>query len=303
MEINTAAPLLPDYITQNPEFRHFHKDRAMTGLASLQSGTHVNVVLEAESRMLDGVELPTSGLLYWLEKGHDTLFRLTSWDDMPGIIGDRNLGTGAYRVVSALVLAPSATPVPIPPAPPFQWPNENMKNLVAAAPASPYTRALLRVKFNVPIPPEAVTLEAIEAFLKDHKPVVAAPPAVEARPQPSTLPPRPPASLYSRRRAEIDRGEYIAVTGRIDGYTYATEHWTQEATVRVPLSVFEDGEDEVDDYVRSEVSDADRDYGDTDYGDSEVTDFEIDACMSDVMQEAEDKIAERDGTTNNEDEE
>ena len=176
-----------------------------------------------------------------------------------------------------------------PPPPKFRWPSEDLKNLVSAAPTSPYTRALLRVKYNKPLPPEAVTLEAIEEFLAALPPVVA-----PARNRGST--PLPPPASPTRRstdREQIDRGEYVEVQGRRDGRTYSTENWTKSGTVRVPLSVFEEGERAIKDFVSDVVDDMETDYGDTDYGDTEYDDFEIESDLDEAMEEAERMIAER----------
>jgi N-acetyl-anhydromuramyl-L-alanine amidase AmpD len=50
---------------------------------------------------------------------------------------------------------------------PYQWPNHDLKNLVMFAPMSPYTRTLLRIKFNDPVPDGATTFEQIEAWLAE----------------------------------------------------------------------------------------------------------------------------------------
>ena len=184
---------------------------------------------------------------------------------------------------------------PPPPKPAFRWPSADLKNLVIAAPTSPYTRALLRGTYNKPLPPEAMTPEAIEEFL-------ASLPPVEAK-KAAAPPPAAPAPAIGRRatqRQELIAGEYVDVDGRREGTTTQYESWTKSGTVRVPLSVFEECEYAVKDYVKDEVDNMEPDYGNTDYGDTDYGDFEIDSDMTEVMEEAERLIAERDGTNDEE---
>lgn len=285
---------LPQSVTENPRYRLTHPQPELGKITALTSGTRLRLTVNDGTRTVRRLAaVPTEGLLYWLtpplNDSTSAAFRLDSWDSVPELTGDPLLGTTETTVESFEILEPG-------PKIPFNWPNEDLKNLVKAAPASPYTRALLRVKFNKPLPPEALTFEAIEEFL-----ATLPPPAIKA----SALKYPTPAPTTGRRSEsdELRAGEYVEVEGTREGYTHSTENWTKNATVRVPLSVFENGPDAVEDYVREWVDDnAECDYGDSDYGGSEYGDFNLDTDLDDAMTEAEEKIAERDGTNNDEDE-
>jgi hypothetical protein len=171
---------------------------------------------------------------------------------------------------------------------PFCWPSQDLKNLVQLAPLSPYTRALLRIKFNRPVPDGCTTFEQIEAWLATLPPPVPPPPT--PRNAPTYTAPR------STRRDEISRGEYVTITGRIEGWSLMREYWTQEEDVQVPLSIWEDGENAVRDYVYREVCDSDRSYGETEgTGDRDDDGLEILDDLEDLLEQAEEMIARRDG--------
>ena len=165
---------------------------------------------------------------------------------------------------------------------PYKWPSHDLKNLVLLAPMSPYTRALLRIKFNCPVPDGATNFEQIEAWLATLKP-----------PTPPPLPPAPP-----RRRNEVDLGEFILVTGVETGYCVYNRSYEKRDEIRVPLSVFEQGKRAVRDYVRDVIGDQDADdsYNDYDYSETILNDFDIEDDLDDLMEQAEDMVAERDGT-------
>jgi hypothetical protein len=180
---------------------------------------------------------------------------------------------------------------PRPEAPPYNWPNHDLKNLVLLAPTSPYTRALLRIKFNCPVPDGATTFEQIEAWLAEIKPV--AKPAVSDRWQPD----RPTRSQLLAQ--EIERGEYIEVTGEIEGYELRREYYSQTADVRVPLSIWlqaimDDDRDDLEQYVADRVRDASYDYHDSEhYDNGDETSFEIEDDLDTCTEEAQRMLEER----------
>ena len=181
---------------------------------------------------------------------------------------------------------PTTNPIeaPRPEAPPYTWPNQDLKNLVQLAPMSPYTRALLRIKFNRPLPDGCTTFEQIESWLATLPPVrFSSPPAYS---------PRPPAPS---RNVEIQRGEFITVEARIYGSETQYVGWSKEGGVDVPLSVWQDGAEAVRDYVEAELEDYDPDYGDTDYGDWNTDGLELESDMEELMERADRMIRERDG--------
>lgn len=183
---------------------------------------------------------------------------------------------------------------------PYTWPNQDLRNLVQLAPMSPYTRALLRIKYNRPVPEDRTTFEQIDAWLA----TLPAPTPPKKQTPASNVWARPGPSTYDLQRQEIANGEYLRVNGRIDGYECRKEYWRRECEVRVPLSVFEEGVDAVRDYVEEEVRDCDPDYGDSDYdGDGSDDGLEIEECLDDLMAEAEEMIRVRDGEDEDEDEE
>ena len=131
---------------------------------------------------------------------------------------------------------PTTNPIeaPRPEAPPYTWPNQDLKNLVQLAPMSPYTRALLRIKFNRQLPDGCTTFEQIESWLATLPPVrFSSPPAYSHR---------PPAPS---RNVEIQRGEFITVEARIYGSETQYVGWSKEGGVDVPLSVWQDGAEAV----------------------------------------------------------
>jgi hypothetical protein len=187
---------------------------------------------------------------------------------------------------------------PRPEAPPYNWPSHDLKNLVLLAPMSPYTRALLRIKFNCPVPDGATTFEQIEAWLATLKPI-----------------PKPPTSAsiwdagwtppHDTTAAEIRRGEYIEVDAQETGHNHYTRSWTKRSEVQVPLSVWEAGKDAVEEYVQDEISTLEEDEDDRRFEFSESgddTDFEIIDDLDALMERAEQMIAERDGDDEDEDE-
>jgi hypothetical protein len=175
---------------------------------------------------------------------------------------------------------------PRPEAPPYNWPSHDMKNLVMLAPMSPYTRALLRIKFNCPVPDGATTFEQIEAWLATLKP--------PKRPPPARTPSTP-----NPREQEIERGEYIEVTGLIEGYELRKEYYKQYADVRVPLSIWlqaimDDDRCDLEQYVADRVRNASYDYCDSEYYDSgDETSFEIQDDLDTCMEEAQQMLEER----------
>lgn len=198
--------------------------------------------------------------------------------------------------------APPNIEAPRPEPLPYTWPNQDLRNLVQLAPMSPYTRALLRIKYNRPVPENCTTFEQIDAWLATLP--APAPTPQKAAPSGGFINAgNTGISTYERRRREIANGEFLNVTGKIDGYEYRKEYWTKECTVEVPLSVFEEGEDAVRDYVDEEVRECDPDYGDSDYDSSEDDGIEIEEDLDDLMAEAEEMIRIRDGEDEDEDEE
>lgn len=172
---------------------------------------------------------------------------------------------------------------PRPEAPPYNWPNQDLKNLVTLAPMSPYTRALLRIKYNRPVPDNCTTFEQIEAWL-------ATLPTVETT----------RASGYSsarNRNREIDNDEYVDVEARLTGYSNYTQNWEKSGTISVPLSVWELGKDEVEEYVRLKIDDFDEcSDGDYEYnGSGDDDNFEIEGDLDGLMEDAEALIRQRDG--------
>ena len=279
---------LPTSITEDPLFRANHPlHRSVEDIRSIPSGTRVRIT-PATSDYFGS--FPTEGVLYW--GGHDDVrFCLDSWigvlrHNEPFYHLDSPDRIGSFEILD---------PIPEGTAPPYRWPNEDLKNLVKAAPASPYTRTLIRVKFDRPVPAEATTFEAIEEWLKTL------PPGKHAAPKEVIHIGR--NTPRSNTRSEIDRGEYIEIEAHIDGYNNCIERWTQSGTVRVPLSVFEEGESSVVEYVKDKSEDFERDWGDTEggeYGGDDGIDFDTD--LEDAMAEAEAKIRERDGTDDEDDE-
>ena len=178
---------------------------------------------------------------------------------------------------------------PRPEAPPYNWPSHDLKNLVRLAPTAPYTRALLRIKFNCPVPDGATTFEQIEAWLAEIKPV-AKPAAVyeNARPTTSQL-----------RAQEIERGEFIRVTGKIEGYELRKVYYKQYADVRVPLSIWlqaimDDDRDALEEYVADRVRNASYDYQDSEFYDTgEEESFEIQDDLDTCTEEAQMMLEER----------
>ena len=175
---------------------------------------------------------------------------------------------------------------PRPEAPPYTWPNQDLKNLVQLAPMSPYTRALLRIKFNRPVPDACTTFEQIEAWLATF------PKAIQ--PKPTSQAEDPP---WRRREAEIARDEYIAVEATMSGSETRYVPWSKSGSIDVPLSVWERGLRAVEEYVESELNDFDSDYDEynINYGDSDTDDFTIEDDLDDLMEEAEAAIRARDG--------
>lgn len=158
---------------------------------------------------------------------------------------------------------------------PYRWTNAHLKNLVQAAPNSPYTRALLRIKFNNPVPEECQTFEQIETWL-------------------ASLPSVTPRTCYDYyqtnedRHREIDRGEYIQIRGRIEGFEIKKEYYRKSYRVKVPLSLFTaENHEEILDWVYSEVEESDPDYYDNDYmNGGEETDRYIEENLDDLIAEA-----------------
>ena len=174
---------------------------------------------------------------------------------------------------------------PRPEAPPYNWPNQDLKNLVTLAPMSPYTRALLRIKYNRPVPDNCTTFEQIEAWL-------ATLPTAETIRAAST------PSLHSRNgNREIENDEYVDVEARLTGYSNYTQSWEKSGTISVPLSVWERGTEEVEDYVRMRIEDLDESSdGEYEYnGSGDDDNFEIEDDLDDLMEDAEALIRQRDG--------
>jgi hypothetical protein len=185
---------------------------------------------------------------------------------------------------------PTTIEAPRPEPLPFCWPSQDLKNLVQLAPLSPYTRALLRIKFNRPVPDGCTTFEQIESWLATLPTTSPTPP-----PACSTTSTTPQMTYWERQQAEIDRGEYIEVEATMDGTETQYVSWSKSGTVQVPLSVWEDGETAVKEYVRDDIEECDMDYGDTEYGDTRTDNFEIEDDLDDLMAEAETMIQARDG--------
>ena len=174
---------------------------------------------------------------------------------------------------------------PRPEAPPYNWPSHDLKNLVMLAPNSPYTRALLRIKFNCPVPDGATTFEQIEAWLATLKPIP------KPRQDTAWVPP------HDSQTDEIARGEYLEVDAEETGCNNYTRSWKKKGCVQVPLSVWEQGKDEVEEYVRNEIEDLTEDEDDYDYEfdySGNDTDFSIENDLDTLMEEAEGLIADRD---------
>ena len=276
---------LSQNVTTNPRFRKTYPDPEPGQLSALTSGTRIRITLPECQSNLDGVPLPLEGLLYWMASAlGSTTFRLDSWDENPGVAAKRLFGVSPVIVLGFDVVEEG-------PEPPFCWPDEDLKNLVRSAPTAAFTRALLRIKYNKPLPPEAVTFEAIEEFLATLPP----PPVAPAKKSSATID-RLPSPTIRRRSEEIRAGDYVTVEGTRQGYTNTQENWTRSGAVEVPLSVFEEGEDAVEEYVQDKVDEMDLDYGHTESGEDEWGEFEIDTDLSVAIEEAEAKIAERDGT-------
>ena len=182
---------------------------------------------------------------------------------------------------------------PRPEAPPYNWPNQDLKNLVTLAPMSPYTRALLRIKYNRPVPDNCTTFEQIEAWL-------ATLPTAETQAAARSSNTREyggPTSRSQRERREIENDEYVDVEAKETGYNNYTQNWEKSGTIRVPLSVWEQGISDVEEYVRERIEEMDEnsDYSDYDYNDRGDSDFEIEDDLDDLMEEAQTLIRQRDG--------
>ena len=187
---------------------------------------------------------------------------------------------------------------PRPEAPPYNWPSHDLKNLVMLAPNSPYTRALLRIKFNCPVPDGATTFEQIEAWLATLKPIKPTTSAT-AWTNGAWTPP------HDTTTDEIRRGEYIEVDAEETGYNTYTRSWIKRSEVQVPLSVWEAGKDAVEEYVQDEIStlEEDEDCHSLEFSESgDDTDFEINDDLNDLMEQAEQMIRQRDGEDEDEDE-
>ena len=177
---------------------------------------------------------------------------------------------------------------PRPEAPPYNWPNQDLKNLVTLAPMSPYTRALLRIKYNRPVPDNCTTFEQIEAWL-------ATLPTAETTRAAST----PSAWGFNsrNRNREIENDEYVEVEAKECGYSNYTRSWEKSDTIKVPLSVWEQGISDVEEYVREKIEQMEEndDYSNYEYNDQGDSDFEIESDLDDLMEEAQTLIRERDG--------
>ena len=172
---------------------------------------------------------------------------------------------------------------PRPEALPYKWPNHDLKNLVLLAPNSPYTRALLRIKFNCPVPDGATTFEQIEAWLATLNPHTPLP---------------PPPSRPTGFRNELDLGEFILVTGVETGYCVYHRSYEKREEIKVPLSVFEQGKRAVRDYVRDIIGDQDAEdsWNDYEYAETIFDDFNTEDDLDALMERADAMIADRDGT-------
>ena len=186
---------------------------------------------------------------------------------------------------------------PRPEAPPYNWPSHDLKNLVRLAPTAPYTRALLRIKFNCPVPDGATTFEQIEAWLATLKPI--------AKPTPTTAWNGVWTPTHNPQIDEIARGEYLEVDAEETGYNRYTCNWTKQARVQVPLSIWEEGRAAVKEYVRYEIEEMEENEN-SDYefdctGDD--TNFNIESNLTELMGQADEMILQRDGEDEDEDEE
>ena len=182
---------------------------------------------------------------------------------------------------------------PRPEAPPYNWPSHDLKNLVMLAPMSPYTRALLRIKFNCPVPDGATTFEQIEAWLATLKPIHVPKPNVWT-----------PTWQPNSEEEEIRRGDYIKVDAEEDGYNKYTRNWTKRDDVKVPLSVWEQGLDEVREYVQNAISELEEDeHYDYDFDETCYGGYTIHSNLRSLMATAEEMIRQRDGEDEDEDEE
>jgi len=212
----------------------------------------------------------TPSVIYWISP---TLLRLSCLDNPDNIDTssrflrppDEELGydrsNGYYGVIN-LHHCPTEGNNPATP-PPFQWPTRELAALVERFPRAETTRAILRRVYGTPPPADAVTKEALEQWAATQK--VWTPPIPKATPAPL------------RRNT----GPTIRVQGSINGHTSGscsyTENWSISGNVSVPLSVFEDGEDAVRDYVEDELRDnGDRNYGEYEYNDHNSDGDEID---------------------------
>ena len=185
---------------------------------------------------------------------------------------------------------------PRPEAPPYNWPSHDLKNLVMLAPMSPYTRALLRIKFNCPVPDGATTFEQIEAWLATIKPI--AKPIIQDL-YGNWTPPHNPIE------DELARGEYLEVDAEETGYNIYTRSWRKRDCVQVPLSVWEEGRAAVKEYVRDAIEEMSENEDIYDYNFSESgddTDFNIESNLTELMEQADEMIRQRDEEDEDEDE-
>jgi len=157
---------------------------------------------------------------------------------------------------------------------PYRWINSHLKNLVQAAPTSPYTRALLRIKFNSPVPDECQTFEQIESWLATISDNFAATQQEINR-------------EWHNRQQEINRGEYRTIRGHIEGYEIRKEYYRKSYQVKVPRSLFtSENHDEILEWVYSEVVESSPYYYDSDYlQGGEETDRFIDENLDDLIDE------------------
>ena len=185
---------------------------------------------------------------------------------------------------------------PRPEAPPYNWPNQDLKNLVTLAPMSPYTRALLRIKYNRPVPDNCTTFEQIEAWLATLPTAETIRAASSNTTDSNNTFPRP-LTRHQREQREIDNDEYVDVEAKECGYSNYTRSWEKSDTIRVPLSVWEQGVEDVEEYVRDKIErlDENSEYSDYEYNDQGDSDFEIEDDLDDLMEEAQTLIRQRDG--------
>jgi hypothetical protein len=226
------------------------------------------------------MEYETPSVIYWIGTGS---FRLSCVDNPDVEASRRNFlrpfssssglfdRNNCYNLPSIIRLrrAPAADNNPATP-PPFQWPTRELAVLVERFPRAETTRAILRRVYGTPPPGEAVTPEALAEWAATQK--VWTPPTPIATPSPA------------RRNTDV---RTIRVAGSIDGHTYGscsyTESWTVRGHVDVPLSVFEEGEDAVRNYVEEEFRDnGDRNYGEYEYADHESDNDEVNDIYIDV---------------------